>query len=146
MTDNRQLDPIEQRLADLDAARRAGLFGRTSVGDAAFRAAVGRSAAQSSGFFGNKWGAVAAAIIVVAGVWTWIATVEINAVRQGVRGVGATALASKSNCRDHGILNCVAGPTHLAMVECSAHDYDDDGDVDLADYSAFQRRCQGVSQ
>ena len=144
MDEHRHSDPIEQQLVELDAAERAGVFRRSAMSEAAFRAAVARPAPWLTG--ARRWGAVAAAIVVVAGVWTWIASIELAAVRRGARSGSPVALVIQRDCRDQAILNCIGGPTRFAMSDCGRHDYDGDGDVDLADFGNFQRRCNGVTQ
>jgi hypothetical protein len=135
MTDDReQLDVIETALLELEAADAAGAFERTSV-DGRSILAVGPDAARTT--LSARRRAlrvvlrslpVAAALALVVGVWGWMFSAELSRISGQVN-----------------FQKCFGGPTSARMTECSEHDYDADGDVDLADFSAYQLAFAGES-
>ena len=48
-------------------------------------------------------------------------------------GDGATVLSDYA-C----FLDCLLGPGQRLLPDCEPFDFDDDGDVDIADYSSFE--------
>ncbi len=141
MDNEKQLDPIEASLRELGLAEEAGLFQPTRV-DAGRCVRVSREEVARGRRTARLWlSAVAATIVLALGVWTWLFSVEISAVRDRAMLAGREAVTSPADCRDRSILACVTGPSQLALAGCAAHDYDTDGDVDMADFRTYQLAC-----
>lgn len=138
-----QLDPLERDLLELEEAERDGVFSRTRVDhrmlltpEPDFHGLLRLGAMR-------RWGAVAAAVVLVVGVWSAMFTLEIQEVRrsrmiaENGRGGAARTIARGD------MLNCIGGPSEPALNECRRHDYDSDGDVDLADFQSYQLAYAG---
>ena len=143
MDNQRQLDPIEEALRELGLAEQAGLFQPTRVD-----ANQWLQASQDEGPYSRRvarfwWSAVAAAVVLAAGVSTWLFQAELSAVRDRSMLASREAVTIPGDCRDRTILGCVTGPSQLASAACVAHDYDTDGDVDLADFRTYELACAG---
>lgn len=140
----RQLDPIEEALGELELAEQARLFQPTGV-DANQLV----SAPQNEGRYPRRavrfwWSAVAATVLLATGVSTWTFRAELSAVRDRPMLVSrefVTRCEVPTDCRDRAILGCVTGPSQLASAACDVHDYDTDGDVDMADFRIYQLAC-----
>ena len=143
--DPTQLDAIEKALLELDAAEKAGVFGRTSV-DA--RALLSREA--SAGPSHPRWLTsrlampAAAAVAMAIGVSSWMFTSQLNAPGNG--GFGSHVVVADAGRCAGGFFGCLTGPGSSGSTGCQGYDYDSDGDVDLADYGAHQRACAGPSR
>lgn len=136
-----QLDPIEEALRELEQAEQARLFQPTRV-DANQLV----TASQDEGRVSRRvvrfwWSAVAAAVLLATGVSTWLFQAELSAVRDRSMLASREVATIPGDCSDWSILGCVTGPSQLASAACGAHDYDTDGDVDLADFRAYQLAC-----
>lgn len=136
-----QLDPIEEALRELEQAEQARLFQPTRV-DANQLV----TASQDEGRVSRRvvrfwWSAVAAAVLLATGVSTWLFQAELSAVRDRSMLASREVTTIPGDCSDWSILGCVTGPSQLASAACGAHDYDTDGDVDLADFRAYQLAC-----
>ena len=115
------LDPLEHAWSELEQAEKAGVFLRTRVGAAELVYAPVRVTSVWSRRVFTRLLPVAAAIALAVALWGWFS-------RSGQDGqIGRLAFH-----------DCFGGPTAEAMTVCREHDYDTDGDVDLADFSAFQ--------
>ena len=141
-----QLDPVEQALLELHAAERAHVFDRTRV-DAAVLArasrqqAVGRPIWLTPRFLAP----VAATIVIALGVSSWMFNSHLNELRQAARDTSSTILAQAGSC-EGAFFDCLNGPDGAAgSAGCQTYDYDTDGDVDLADFRAYQLACVGPS-
>lgn len=131
-----QLDGVEDAMLELTAARQAGLFSETRVSaDMLLRQPVAPS--KLRGLF--RLMPVAAAFAMAVGVGSWMLTTENGT--GPVPGSGYVAGGSESSPCDGRFLNCFSGPSKVVLASCNVHDYDLDGDVDLADYGTFQARC-----
>ena len=129
-----QLDPIEEALLELKAANQAELFGRTQIDG---RLLAGPCVSRGSRRFAFRLLPVAAAVALAIGVWTWMFSSELTALRKK-SGV-SRAVVSDSPVADQGnFYECFSGPTEGRSPMCREHDYDTDGDVDLADFGAYQ--------
>lgn len=141
MDNQRQLDPIEEALGELELAEQACLFEPTGV-DANQLV----SAPQNEGRYPRRvvrfwWSAVAATVLLATGVSTWTFRAELSAVRDRSMLASREVTTLPGDCRDRTILGCVTGPSQLASAACGAHDYDTDGDVDMADFRTYQLAC-----
>ena len=141
MDNKRQLDPIEEALRELELAEQARLFQPTRVdANQLVRASQdeGRSPGKVVRFW---WSTVAAAIVLAVGVSGWVFQAELSAVRNRAMLASREVVPIPTDCRDRAILGCVTGPSQLASAACGAHDYDTDGDVDMADFRTYQLAC-----
>jgi hypothetical protein len=129
----RKLDPIEDALLELDAAERARVFERSSV--------EARQLLRQPGPVGWRGRAVrlvsAAAVIAIAvGIWGWVYSLQWSHLRERT---GASVVAGLSADGAGGrFYECFQGPTGMLGSACRECDYDADGDVDLADFGAYQ--------
>ena len=135
--DRNQLDPVETALLELQDADRARLFRRTRVDEA--RLVAGRVPAQSSGSrrVAMRFLPVAAALAMAIGVWSWMFSTELAETRRA-QDASPTLLADASTPDPGSFHKCFAGPTAGTSSSCQELDYDSDGDVDLADFGAYQ--------
>ncbi len=133
----RQLDPVEDALVDLDAAAGAGVFRRTPVD--------GRNLLRPSPLSGwvqkrrvaVRFVSVAAVLALAVGVWGWMFSSELDQLRRNKASLagapGVTQPAEKT------FTECMDGPSDVALeLACQSHDHNDDGRIDLRDYSAVQ--------
>lgn len=141
MDNQRQLDPIEEALRELGLAEQARLFQPTRVDANQWVRASQDEGPRSRRVVRFWWSAVAAAVVLAAGVSTWLFQSELSAVRDRSMLATREVVTIPADCNDWSILGCVTGPSQLASAACVAHDYDTDGDVDLADFRAYQLAC-----
>jgi len=134
------ISPIEDALLELDAADKARLFRRTSVdADALLCGSVVRSPWR----FALRALSTAAAVLLVVGVWSL--TSQPGAVRH-LGDAGSGIMVAQSPVAHGGAFHeCFGGPTGALPSSCLDHDYDTDGDVDLADFGAYQLTFSGKS-
>ncbi len=143
--DPTQLEAIEGALIELDAAEKAGVFGRTRVSAKALL--LGR--ASTSPRY-PRWLAsrtvlpVAAAVAMAIGVSSWMFTSQLNVPGNG--GAGDHIVVVDAGRCSGDFFGCLTGPGSLGSSGCQTYDYDSDGDVDLADYGSHQRACAGPSR
>jgi hypothetical protein len=136
-TEPRKLDPVEMALLELDGAERARMFERTRVdvdGLLAERMPVSSLKLSRTAL---RLLPVAAAVALAVGVGSWMFSVKLAELREGrvvLSGFVADA-AAPSLGRFH---ECFKGPTDVLPAACREQDFDADGDVDLADFGAFQ--------
>ena len=114
------LDPIESAWTELKQAETAGVFARTCVDTRGLvctpiRANYPRQTQRAW----LRLLPVAAGLGLAVALWGWMS-------RPG-QVAGHAAFS-----------DCFGGPTAGTMTVCREHDYDTDGDVDLADFSAYQ--------
>ena len=131
-----QLDPIEEALLELKAADQAKLFGRTQI-DSRLLAAQRTSHGSRRIVF--RLLPVEAAVSMAIGVWTWMFSTELTALRKKSGASSAVVSDSPVENREN-FYECFSGPTGGVSPTCREHDYDTDGDgdVDLADFGAYQ--------
>ena len=137
-----QPDELENRITQVGDLEQAGVFGRTPVDLASLVRddRANRPQRLTHRLFIALQ--VAAGVALVAGLATvWL--VEPGTSGPGALGnssVVATATASAAEGRHARTLSqCLAGPAGgLRSSDCLSVDFDEDGDVDLADYGAFQ--------
>ncbi len=142
MTNSReQLDPIEKALLELHAADRAQLFCRTQIDGRRLLTRPTRSGSRHIPFRLLA----AAAVVMAIGVWTWMFSVQLAALRQRVNGTTGAVAEVPAEARG-GFYECFNGPTDVVPPGCREHDYDTDGDVDLADFGAYQLAYANVTR
>ena len=135
-----QHDPqaIERLLAEWAQLDQAGVFQRTPV-DLARLAVMARPAAHSPW---RRWliglqAAACLALVVGLSSWWWASSKTSNLpgpVGPMVHSGSTTGPAAA------GFQHCLNGPASGSLSsDCRGADYDLDGDVDLADYGAYQR-------
>ena len=139
-----QLAPVEERLLDLGTADNGGAFRRTRV-DArtplAQEHAVGSSGVRRVAL---RLLPVAAALAMAGGVWGWMFNNQLNEVRERKLAAANQTTTVRVGAADFS--SCLSGPSHGVLAyDCREHDYDGDGDVDLADFSAYQLAFTGFS-
>jgi hypothetical protein len=140
MTDDlRQLDGVEETLLELDTAETAGLFRRTRI-DAgrlvARSAPVGRGRSVRLAL---RVIPAAAAVVIAVGAGMWMFRAEPDSIRG--RDAATTSVAAASDPCDISFPLCLKGPGEGVLGKCLPHDYDSDGDVDLADFRSYQLAC-----
>lgn len=118
-------------LSDLDAAERAGVFSPTPTGNFSL---VGANRPARFYIVSPKW-AVAAVLLLAAGVWSMMFRSKIAEVRDQARSV-RMAVAVDLQAQ---LALCNAGPDSTLRGACDRVDFDGDGDVDLGDFSKYQR-------
>ena len=128
---------LETLLSDLDAAERAGVFRQTPLAEL-----VETTRARQSRFYlvSPKW-AVAAALVMAAGVWTYMFRSNIDDARMKAREVRMAAAMNLQTT----MVFCTAGPDEALGGACGRVDFDRDGDVDLSDFSKYQREVVASS-
>ncbi len=124
---------IEQALAELEQATRAGAFRPTPLDIKALL--NGASEAETPWIIRYRKTVAAAAVVFATGVWGAMFAMQIGDVQR-------VKLASSN--QPAGVYaavafqNCVAGPKGSLTAACKTFDVDTDGDVDLADISSIQ--------
>ncbi len=142
--ERRQLDPVEELLLDLGTADNGGVFRRTRVD--ARTLLVQEHAVGSSGVrrVTLRLLPVAACLAMAFGVWGWMFNSQLNELRE--RKLAAANQTTTIRVAAVDFSSCLNGPSHGALAyDCREHDYDADGDVDLADFSAYQLAFAGFS-
>ena len=142
--ENEHLEPIESALLELDDAERASVFSRTAV---TAEELIAQSHANQPMVLSRHtvaWlSSVAAVVLLAAGVWTVMFKYQLDDLRSSARMVDSSAsdAAGHDPC-DGNFLNCFSGPESVVLaMRCDLHDYDADGDVDLADFRSYQIHC-----
>ena len=142
--DRKRLDAVEDALLELDAAEKASVFQRTEL-DAGWLLTAGVQPQRS----GSRWVALrilaaAASVAIAVGLLSSTFTSE----RDEMRPLGRVAKAPVEayDGGEGGFYGCFGGPNEGVLTDCRAHDYDADGDVDLADFSAFQLALADTSR
>lgn len=122
---------LESLLSDLDVAERAGVFSPTPTANLSHGGAK-----RPARFYivSPKW-AVAAVLLLSAGVWSMMFRSKIAEVREQARSV---RMAVAVNLQAQLAL-CSSGPNSSLRGACDRVDFDGDGDVDLGDFSKYQR-------
>jgi len=141
MTNQEQLDGMEEALVELRSAEEAGVFEPTDV-DAALL--VTTPAPLTRLHIRAIIGTVAAAIVLSIGIGSWMFSGEIDDLRDRAQGPQSSQFASASDSKepcDGSFYGCMTGPADAMPSECDVHDYDEDGDVDLTDYGRYQLAC-----
>jgi len=129
---------LEALIEELAVAERSGVFAKTPQPVAASKVRAG----QSSFFLVSPRWAIAAALLMAAGVWTFMFRSNLSDVRERAR----MANAARSMDLQMALASCSGGPGGTLSVACERVDFDRDGDVDLLDIGTFQRDLAAVSQ
>jgi len=129
---------LEALVDELAQAEQCGVFARTPQPVMTPRVRSGHS-----GFFlvSPRW-AIAAALLLAAGVWTFMFQSNLSDVRERAR----VANAARSMDLQMALASCSGGPGGPLSQACERVDFDRDGDVDLLDIGTFQRDLAAVSQ
>ena len=145
MTNSRnELENLEKALLELDAAEKAGLFQSTSLDPQ--RLLAHSLPPQRAAAWRLAWRLlpVAALVALAIGLWSWMFTQGPGARR--TPNAVATGLAGAYGGGDGSFYQCFGGPNEAAARGCREHDYDADGDVDLADFGTFQLALADTSR
>lgn len=139
--DPRQFDPLENAMLELRAAEKLRVFDKTRLdAEGLLHAAEGGHIFRL--WSAQRWAAVAAGIVLAFGVWGTMFAYKINDLRGARSTHGVVNGTDTADCVDCNFFGCFTGPTERIAVKCLNHDYDADGDVDLADFREFQVRRQ----
>jgi len=142
--ENEHLEPIESALLELDQAERASVFARTPVPAEELIASSHTNQPVVLSRHTLLWlSSVAAVVLLAAGVWTVMFKYQLDDLRSSARMVDDSASdAGGDDPCDGNFLNCFSGPESVVLaMRCDLHDYDADGDVDLADFRSYQIHC-----
>ena len=130
---------FETLIDDFAAAERAGVFSRTP--QPVMASAVTTSSSSKFFLVSPRW-AIAAALVMAAGVWTMMFRTNLSDLQNRSRMVQmARAIDLQS-----ALASCVGGPSGALDQFCGRVDFDGDGDVDLHDFGTYQRDLAGTSQ
>ncbi len=130
---------FEILIDDLVAAERAGVFAKTAQ---PVISSTVTASTQSKFFLVSPRWAIAAALVMAAGVWTMMFRTNLSDVQNRSRIVQmAMAIDLQST-----LASCVGGPSGAMDTYCGQVDFDGDGDVDLSDVGKYQRDLAGTSQ
>ena len=136
MTDHRdQDDRMQALLSELRQAERAKVFEPTPVlaGQLAERMRKGSQPSRARRLLIGLQAAACVALVV--GVASWWQLGQAGSMLSGNAG-GAGSCSQAASL----LAGCLAGPTGAGISGgCGGLDYDTDGDVDLADFGAYQR-------
>ncbi len=138
-SEQRQLDPIEEALLELNAAEKARLFRQSRV-DA--KRLVAKPVPTGWRWRTLRLVSAAAVIAAAVGMWSWLYGLQWSQLRERT----GTSVVVESSPADPGrFQECFHGPTGAIRSSCGECDYDADGDVDLADFSAYQLAYASVT-
>lgn len=137
--DRKQLDSIESGLVELQAMDEAGVFDSTEVDLRIVLDTPRGSSTHRLHFPARRWLSAAAMIVVAVGLWG----VLFHSPALVSPPIDITTAANAPDARfglaNGSIMACLSGPQDVARgTRCESHDYDADGDVDLADFQTFQ--------
>ena len=136
-----QRDPIEDALLELRAAEQAGLFAATRVDTEELTRVNPGPASPARRWTVLRWGSVAAVLALVVGLWSVVFKAQIDPVPLPSGPVSVHVAPDDGvDSPDGTFYVCFSGPKSDSVVanRCRTHDFDADGDVDLADFRAFQ--------
>jgi len=135
--DPRQFDPLESAMLELSAAEGTRVFDKTRLDADALLHAEERGHVFRL-WSAQRWAAVAAGIVLAFGVWGTMFAYKIHDLRGARPALGVVDRTGNADCLDCNFFGCFTGPTERIAVKCLNHDYDADGDVDLADFRQLQ--------
>lgn len=142
--ENEHLEPIESALLELGVAERASVFARTPVSAEELIAQAHANRPFVLSRHQLIWlSSVAAVVLLAVGVGTVMFKYQLDQIRSsaGIVDGSASGAGGHDPC-DGNFLNCFSGPESLVLaMRCDLHDYDADGDVDLADFRSYQINC-----
>lgn len=135
-----KLDPVEEALLELDAAEKAGLFRRSRVET---RRLLRRPGPSKLVWFGVRLVPAAAAVAIAVGAWSWMYRARMAEL---TGRIGVTDVVAEAPVVSPGeFYECFDGPKGALRLSCRNNDYDADGDVDLADFGAYQLAYAGMT-
>ena len=141
-----KLDSIEEALLGLKEAERATVFDRTRLDAEALVRVDATPVPLSRRIAAVRWLSAAAVIALAAGMWGLVFRSPVSP-PSSPTGLVSNVSVPDGNfdpC-DGSILRCLSGPSDIVLaVGCRPHDYDADGDVDLADFRSYQLTCRGL--
>jgi len=136
--DRKHLDPIESGLVELQAMNEAGVFDSTEVDPRIVLDMPRGSSTHRLRFPARRWLSAAAMIVVAVGLWG-VLFHSPTLVSPPIDTTTAAAPDARFGLANGSIMACLSGPRDIAQgSRCESHDYDADGDVDLADFQTFQ--------
>ena len=137
--DRRQLDPIEEGLAEMAQAQRAGVFGRTPVDLAQCLLADEPAAPVNVRGLMIRLMPVAAVLLLAFTVWTTMFAMQLSEIREKKQ-----LLAARQVAPDTSYAACMNGPTGDGLSDqCGQLDRDTNGLIDLRDFGAYQLAYAG---
>lgn len=133
------VSPIEKGLRELTSAERAGVFRRTPVEATALLAS---GDADTGRPMWARWlprviPAAAAAVALAVGLGSWMFTLELRSIRERQSAL-LSAKPAAAAVDPSAFARCFSGPAASVSMACRDNDFDADGDVDMADFGAFQ--------
>lgn len=134
-------DTLEEALGELHTASRAGVFEQTPVDT---RQLLDTSLAPTWVSMLRRarvWVPLAAAAVLAIGVWGAMFSHQIASIRSRQQFLDRGTSSAGSAVGDTisvTFAGCQAGPGVVVLSGCRTHDYDADGDVDLADFGTYQ--------
>lgn len=131
---------MDQLLDDLAAAESAGVFAGTA--QPKLSQALTGSSTRVRIFGVSPKFALAATFLMAVGVWSFMFQTKLSDLKDRVR---LAQLAQNIDIQS-ALATCFGGPSGTLSLPCQQADLDHDGDVDLGDYSSFQRDPAAVSQ
>lgn len=140
-----QLDAVELAMLELEQANLAGVFDRTSIDAEALLAAEPVTSVRGPRLRLSRVLPIAAAIGVAACVWGVMFKAQLDSIRPRATTTPVVARV-KANSPTLAFVTCLAGPSGSTSAECRPHDFDDDGNVDLADFSKYQLAFAATSR
>lgn len=133
-TESARPNSIESALAELSAAESAGVFSQTPVDVTVLVNAGAEPTPILLRLRPAHWLSAAAVFLLAMGVWSMMFHRELSDIRSQRAYIAALVQAA-----DYGAFHrCIQGPVGSLVNPCDDHDYDADGDVDLADFRRFQ--------
>lgn len=120
-----QFEGLESAIRESGEAERAGVFARTRV-DARGLLRRSVSAATVYPIWVRRLKSIAAVLVIAAGVWSFMFVDQLGKLRHRATPVASVKLVS------------LTGPAVASSQPVRELDADADGDLDLADYRAFQ--------
>jgi hypothetical protein len=136
VTDHHEpLDSIEASLTELVDAQRAGVFGRTRLPEREAWKDVPATVLFPLRTVRRL--AIAAMIALAVGVWSVMFHKDLSSLQEHSR-MATTVRVADLGTIQASIAQCLGGPNESIDPTCAGVDFDDDGDVDLADFRSFQ--------
>ena len=135
--ERQQVDAVEEALLELEAAETAQVFRRTPVDAERLLSDAGRSAGFGGARLLRHVMPLAAAVVVVVGIGVWMLAVDFASFRGPEQLAGGVASGPDVESVAT-IQRCLNGPAEEVLPGCTDFDFDDDGSVTLADFSAYQ--------
>ncbi len=137
--DRRHLDPIEDGLAELAEAQRAGVFGRTPIDAGQCLLADEPRAPVNVRRLMARLMPVAAVLVLAVTVWTTMFALQLSEIRENKQ-----MLAAGQAKPDTSFATCMNGPSGDGLSgQCGELDRDTNGQIDLRDFGSYQLAYAG---